>query len=126
MNRKEMLAQARKEAKKCGLTLKMHRRLTINGEPAYYLCKIRLGIVLIENMTLESAYNNLMSGYASIVEKTNYQKRCIKEAFSRYNSHNNVALYLYDKCGINVANNDLTYAAEEYWFEKCAESEQGY
>ena len=62
MKKSEILREVRAEAKKIGCTLKT-QNATINGQQAYKIVSRKTGITIVENCTLNSAYQNLLSGY---------------------------------------------------------------
>ena len=63
MNVKETIKYLRSELTSIGLTLKIHKRLTINSRPAYYVDYKHSNDTLISNCTLDSLLNNYCSGY---------------------------------------------------------------
>jgi hypothetical protein len=63
MTIKEIEKECRLLAKQIGATFKEHTRLRINNRKAYYFINRSTGDVLLENCTLGSAYDNLLSGH---------------------------------------------------------------
>ena len=62
MKNTEVLKECRRAAKSVGLTFK-RSNMNINNSPAYHFIDRASGIVVLENCTLGSAYNNVCSGY---------------------------------------------------------------
>ena len=63
MTVKEVQKECRKLAREVGATFKVHTRIRINNKPAYYIENRKTGEVIVENMSLGMAYENLLSGF---------------------------------------------------------------
>ena len=63
MTNNEFLKETRLFAKKAGLTLCKHKRLTINGSTAFYLKDRKTGQAIFENMSLASAHSTIQQNY---------------------------------------------------------------
>lgn len=63
MTVKEIQKECRSLAREMGATFKKHKYITINSKPAYYIINRKTGEIIVENCTLNSAYQNLLNGY---------------------------------------------------------------
>ena len=70
MNVKDTVKYLRAELTKNGMTLKIHKRLKINGSAAYYVDIRQSGETLIENLTIGSLLNNYESGYINALKES--------------------------------------------------------
>ena len=64
----ETIKEIRKAAKENGLTFKK-QNATINGMQAYMFASRKTGLVIASNFTLNSAYENVLSGYIDTLKQ---------------------------------------------------------
>ena len=69
MKNSEMIKSIRSEAKKVGLTFKNMKRLCINGVKAWGFYDRKTGEAVLYNCTLDTAYDNVCSGYVSTYDQ---------------------------------------------------------
>lgn len=62
MNYQDMIKEIRAVAKRNGLTFKKQPRLTINGKQAWMFTSRKTGDRVIQDCTLQSAYEDCLSG----------------------------------------------------------------
>ena len=61
-NQVKALSEVRAYAKNLGMTFK-RQNATINGKTAYLLTNRKTGVVLAKNLTVSTAYEEMLSGY---------------------------------------------------------------
>jgi hypothetical protein len=87
MNYKETLKEIRAEARKVGLTFKT-QNARINGAQGWKFVDRRTGEAVFTNLTMNSAYNNVCSGYIATYNKN-------KKSFDgAYDHRSQIKLYM--------------------------------
>ena len=74
------LSEVRAYAKNLGMAFK-RQNATINGKAAYMLTNRKTGVVLAKNLTVQTAYEEMLSGYFDYVAQ---EVALLEKAISNY------------------------------------------